>query len=54
MNEAYLKEFEELTEEYLELNKQALTRIEIDNLFRTYDELSAWYDRQQKFDEYYS
>lgn len=54
MNEAYLKEFEELTEEYLNLNKQSLTRVEIDNIFRTYDELAAWYDRQQKLNDHYS
>lgn len=54
MNEAYVREFEELTEEYLELNKQALTRVEMDNIFSAYDELAAWYDRQQKLDEQYS
>ena len=53
MNEAYLKEFEELTEEYLELNKQSLTPIEVDNIFSAYDELAAWYDRQQTFDQHY-
>ena len=55
MNEACVREFEELTEEYLELNKQALTRLEMDNIFSAYDEPAACtICCQQKFDDYYS
>ena len=51
MRDAYMQELEELTEEYLKLNQQSLTRASVVNVYRTFEDLESWYDSQEKYDQ---
>lgn len=53
MNEVYIKNFLELTEEFLQKNRDNLSQTELDSVTELYEDLTAEFSRQQLYDELY-